>query len=85
MYPAMETLPSALTRCIAIPPATATLPQVWRALKTSTGNFNTAVGWQALFGNQTSPNNTAVGYAALQNNSTGSGNTAIGFSALVLT
>jgi hypothetical protein len=48
----------------------------------STGTNNTAVGFDALFGNTTGNFNTAVGAEALHLNITGSNNTAAGFQAL---
>ena len=48
---------------------------------TSTGAYNTAVGYQSLYSNTTANNNTAVGYQALYNNTTAGRNTAVGFSA----
>jgi hypothetical protein len=42
------------------------------------GSTNTAIGVQALFGNETGGGNTAVGVMALFNNHTGNGNIALG-------
>ena len=52
------------------------------ALLNNTGSANTAVGFQALFGNTTGTENTAVGWRALQCNSFGGANTAVGTNAL---
>ena len=52
-----------------------------RSFQTTTGEFNTASGAQALFSNTTGSKNTADGFDALFNN-TGSNNTATGVSAL---
>ncbi len=49
---------------------------------TTTGGFNTASGFQALYSNTTADDNTASGGYALFRNSTGDGNTAIGTQAL---
>ena len=49
---------------------------------TTTGSYNTANGYQALFLNTTANNNTAEGYQALYHNTTGSANTASGLEAL---
>ncbi len=45
---------------------------------TTTGNYNTAVGDQALASNTTGDNNTASGASALFSNSTGNDNTVVG-------
>ena len=47
----------------------------------STGNSNTAVGWQALFENN-ADFNTAIGNGALESNTNGTDNTAVGKGAL---
>jgi trimeric autotransporter adhesin len=52
------------------------------ALFNNTANYNTAVGFQAMFNNQNGANNTAVGYNALYKNIKGNYITAIGDSAL---
>ena len=44
----------------------------------TTGNFNTALGRQAMRSNSSGVNNTAVGFNALFNNKTGIQNTALG-------
>jgi len=44
----------------------------------TTGEYNTALGMNALLSNTTASNNTAVGYQALYDNTTGANNTAIG-------
>jgi len=44
----------------------------------TTGGFNTANGYSALFGNTTGSSNTATGNYALNSNSTGSSNTSTG-------
>jgi Chaperone of endosialidase len=49
----------------------------------STGNNNTAVGYEALWTNQSGSSNTACGYAALAANNKGGNNTAVGLNALV--
>ncbi len=48
----------------------------------TTGQDNTAIGFQALFKDTTGHNNTAIGAGALFNNTTGSNNTATGLDAL---
>jgi trimeric autotransporter adhesin len=53
----------------------------WSANNT-TGEFNTAIGYQSLLCNDTGGQNTAVGYGALLCNTTASSNTAVGFQAL---
>src|SRR6266496_3015447 len=52
------------------------------ALLNTTGDANTAIGFEALISNTTGSNNTAIGSAALDFNTTGSDNTANGLSAL---
>jgi hypothetical protein len=52
------------------------------ALLNNIGINNTAIGFQALFSNETSGQNTATGAFALFSNTTGFSNTAIGFNAL---
>ena len=52
-------------------------------LYNTTGNSNTAFGYQALLNNTTGGNNSAVGYQALQSNTTGSNNSAFGHQALI--
>jgi uncharacterized coiled-coil protein SlyX len=47
------------------------------------GNFNTAVGDEALFANTTGAQNTATGVGTLFSNASGFGNTANGFQALL--
>ena len=54
----------------------------YRALYNSTGYFNTALGYYALYYNTTGYNNTAVGSNAISANTTGYENTALGQSAL---
>ena len=49
----------------------------------NTGQYNNAVGYQALYLNTTGGYNTATGYAALFRNTTGIDNTATGIAALV--
>jgi hypothetical protein len=49
---------------------------------TTTGQANTASGYQALFSNTTGPYNTASGFQALFSNTTGRLNTASGYHAL---
>ncbi|MFY9675385.1 MAG: tail fiber domain-containing protein [Terriglobales bacterium] len=51
------------------------------ALYTNNGGYNTATGYLALFTNTTGSDNTAVGGKALYNN-TSSGSTAVGYGAL---
>jgi serine acetyltransferase len=51
---------------------------------TSTGNYNVAIGPEALYSNTTASNNTAVGYQAGYTNTTGTGNVAFGKDALRL-
>jgi hypothetical protein len=50
--------------------------------KTSAANYNTAVGYQALFSNTTGNSNTAIGSQSLYQNTTGNENTAYGVSSL---
>jgi hypothetical protein len=50
----------------------------------TTGNYNTASGYQALYSSTTGSGNTASGSGALYRNTTGGGNTASGADALVL-
>jgi len=54
----------------------------WKALRIATGDYNTAIGVEALTTNTTGAYNTAGGYRALKNNSTANGNTAFGTNAL---
>ena len=49
---------------------------------TTTGAYQTAVGYQALFSDTTASYNTAVGYQALYSNNTGASNVASGWSAM---
>ena len=51
---------------------------VLRLYSNTTGNINTATGYQALMSNTTGGNNTAVGASALLNNVDGSENTIVG-------
>lgn len=48
----------------------------------STGNFNTATGFQSLYSNQNGNGNVATGWQTLYSNKTGSSNTALGNTAL---
>jgi len=48
----------------------------------TTGIYNTAVGFDALYSNTDGVSNTAIGLVALQNNTTGNNNTATGVDAL---
>jgi hypothetical protein len=48
----------------------------------TTGNYNTANGFDALFDNTIGESNTAVGFGAVDHNTTGSENTGIGSAAL---
>ena len=57
-------------------------PQPSSQAKLPTAPYNTAVGFQALYGDTTGIMNTAVGANALLANTTGSVNTAVGFHAL---
>jgi hypothetical protein len=50
---------------------------------TSTGLYNTAIGYQALFRNTTGASNNALGFSALGFNTTGTYNNAIGDTALL--
>ena len=50
---------------------------------TNLADYNTGVGYRALFSNTTGNNNTANGMSSLQNNTTGSGNTANGDQSLI--
>jgi hypothetical protein len=54
----------------------------YKALASSGGGGNTAIGIESLYNNTTSMNNTAIGSVVLYNNTTGDSNTAIGSSAL---
>lgn len=47
----------------------------------SNGYFNTAVGYNAHYGNLSGDHNVAIGYRALYNNFSGDGNTALGYQA----
>ena len=47
----------------------------------ATGNFNTALGYQAMYSEVSGDQNCAIGYQAMYSNSTGVGNTAAGFRA----
>ncbi len=49
----------------------------------NSGEFNTAVGQNALKNNTTGEKNTAFGYGALTNNTTGNENTAFGYQAML--
>lgn len=55
---------------------------VYSGTTTHTGNFNTALGTDALRLNTGGSNNVALGYRTLEDNLTGSGNVAIGSQAL---
>jgi hypothetical protein len=48
---------------------------------TSTGSYNSALGWSALNANTSGNNNVGIGYAALNANTTASNNTAVGYQA----
>ncbi len=50
---------------------------------TSTGSYNAAIGYQALYSNTAGTNNVAIGQVALYSNSSGDYNTAIGNRALL--
>ena len=50
--------------------------------KNTTGNCNTAVGYQALYANTSGASNVAIGQLALLNNTVGFSNTAIGREAM---
>jgi hypothetical protein len=49
------------------------------------GDYNTAIGYQALASNTNGLQNTAVGSYAVRDNSTGLNNTGLGYGALILT
>lgn len=49
---------------------------------TTTGSYNTAVGYASLVANTTGVENNAIGYASLASNTTGNNNTAIGRSSI---
>ncbi len=51
---------------------------------TSSNNFNTALGAEALSANTNGSGNTATGFETLQNNTTGFDNTASGYDALAI-
>jgi hypothetical protein len=53
-----------------------------RSLYTNTGDFNTAMGYEALFNNTTGLRNTASGHSTLKANTDGDNNTAVGIFAL---
>jgi hypothetical protein len=55
----------------------------YTALKASTGNFNTGLGYEALLNNTSGANNTAVGVDSLYSNTTASNNCALGASAML--
>ena len=59
-------------------PVATTRQLVLSALAVNTGNFNTAIGADALIGNTTGESNTALGDDAGSNQTTGSGNVYIG-------
>ena len=68
-----------LRRSPATPPATATRPRPYRALfLNTTGNDNTATGYDALLNNTTGSDNTAIGELCALTNTTGIHNTATG-------
>ena len=48
------------------------------ALRNTTGSYNSAFGYYALYSNTTGGDNTASGFEALDSNTTGSDNTALG-------
>jgi len=48
----------------------------------STGNYNTATGYNALYSNTTGDSNIAIGHSTLYTNTTGNSNVAIGYNAL---
>jgi hypothetical protein len=48
----------------------------------STGLYNTAVGYQALYTATSSDNNTAIGYRALYSNTSGADNTSVGYQSM---
>ncbi len=52
------------------------------ALNVSTGNYNTATGYNSLNANTTGTSNTANGYRSLYSNTTGGSNTASGYYAM---
>jgi hypothetical protein len=54
----------------------------YRALRNTTGYYNTAAGAHALYSNTTGGNNSAFGAKALYTNTTGDGNSAFGVDAL---
>ena len=62
--------------------AAETRPTVTKRSRATSGTFNTASGWRALYSNVTGFWNTAYGYQALYNHSGGSFNTANGINAL---
>src|SRR5207237_10672673 len=49
------------------------------ALNASKGNYNTGVGFEALFTNTTGDQNTGLGYGSLYYNTTGTNNIAEGY------
>jgi trimeric autotransporter adhesin len=51
----------------------------YKALRLSTGSYNTAVGLEALTANTTGQINTAIGGKSCFTNATGSDNTAVGY------
>ena len=50
--------------------------------RTTTGSYNTAVGYQSLDNNTTGQLNTAIGYAAMPNSTSAGNNTALGYNVL---
>jgi hypothetical protein len=54
----------------------------FQALFHTTANFNTGLGFRALFSDTTGTQNTATGVQALFSNTTGNFNTAVGLNAL---
>jgi hypothetical protein len=64
-------------------PTRTLLRVILRSFSLTTGDYNTANGFEALFSNTTGGGNTASGHNALQSNTTGYHNTANGGAALV--
>jgi hypothetical protein len=69
---------------IEVASATANSFYGYRSGNVNTGNFNTAIGYEAMLNNTTGRDNAAVGYRAMLNNTTGFENAALGRLALEL-
>ncbi len=56
--------------------------EAYKAAAASSGDNNTAIGYQSMYSNDTGSENTAAGYKSLYSNTSGNYNTAIGYNAL---